>query len=109
MIEYNIAKEYSQIPGPRYVREGKFSGEDFRDSILLPLIKKAKQHNDRILIILDGGYGYPTSFLEEAFGGVIRATNDRSILSLIEFISDEEPALIDEIKLYMSEAANLLV
>lgn len=109
MIEYNIAKEYSQIPGPRYVREGKFSGEDFRNTVLLPLINKAKQQNDKITIILDGGYGYPTSFLEEAFGGVIRATNDRSILGLLEFVSVEEPALIDEIKLYMLEAVNLLV
>lgn len=101
MITYNIAKEYTDIPGPRYRSEGIFSGEDFRETILLKLVERAKTEQEKILIDLDGGYGYPTSFLEEAFGGLIRVLKDKTINELIEFKSDEEPALIEEIEEYM--------
>ncbi|MCK8797812.1 hypothetical protein MY535_05665 [Haemophilus influenzae] len=32
-------KNFSQYPGPRYIKDGKASGEEFRDSILIPAIK----------------------------------------------------------------------
>ena len=108
MIEFNIAKEYSDIPGPRHSSEGEFSGEHFRETILFPLVKRAQNEKTKIKIILDGGYGYPTSFLEEAFGGIVRQTKDKTVCDIFEFISDEEPALIFEIKQYMKEAADLL-
>lgn len=108
MIEFNIAKEYSDIPGPRYINEGEFSGEHFRKTILFPLVQKAQKEKSKIKIILDGGYGYPTSFLEEAFGGIIRQTQDKSLCEIFEFKSDEEPALLPEIIQYMKEAADLI-
>lgn len=70
MITYSIANDYTDTPGPRYESEGLYSGENFRNQVLLKLIKEAKQNKTKILIDLDGGYGYPTSFLEESFGGV---------------------------------------
>ena len=101
MIEYVIAKEYTEIPGPRLRIEGNYSGEDFRENILIPLVKQTKTENEKILIDLDGGYGYPTSFLEEAFGGLVRVLKDKQVIEIFEFKSDEEPALINEIKEYM--------
>jgi len=108
MIDYIIATQYTETPGPRYVKEGTYSGEDFRDSVLKNLLNQAKNENKRIMIDFDGGYGYPTSFLEEAFGGLVRDTKDKKIANLFEFKSDEEPALIDEVKLYISEAIKAL-
>lgn len=52
---------------------------------------------------MDGGYGYATSFLEEAFGGLARKTNDKDILK-IKIISDEEPALVKKVRQYMKDA-----
>lgn len=101
MINYCIAKEYTEIPGPRHKNEGDFSGEDFRERVLIPLFQEAESLNTTILMDLDGGYGYPTSFLEEAFGGLVRAIK-RPISSRFQFKSDEEPALIDEIKDYIA-------
>ncbi len=108
MIKYSIAKSYTDTPGPRYQNEGEFSGEHFRKTVLLNLVKEAKEKAEQIELNLDGGYGYPTSFLEEAFGGLIRELKDESLLSMFVFISDEEPALIDEIKTYMSAASEAL-
>lgn len=72
MITINIANEYTKTPGGRFKSEGEFSGEDFRDGILLPKYLEAVKHNQILCIDLDGGYG--SSFLEEAFGGVSEKT-----------------------------------
>ncbi len=47
---------------------GTGSGEEFRDKFLVP----ALQQHEPLLIEMDGTAGYPPSFLEEAFGGLIR-------------------------------------
>ena len=64
----SIAEEFSKYPGPRYERLGSFSGEKFRDEVLLP----ALQGGEEVVIKLDGTMGYGSSFLEEAFGGAVR-------------------------------------
>lgn len=64
----NIAKDFSRNPAGRYTTDGPYSGEAFRDSILLPALKK----EDVIEVILDGALGFGSSFLEEAFGGLVR-------------------------------------
>lgn len=104
MINYSIAKQYTRGPGPRYISEGPFSGEDFRESVLLSLIEQAQKQNTKLLIDLDGGYGYSTSFLEEAFGGAVRVLKCNTISTLLEFKSDEEPSLLEEIKEYIRAA-----
>lgn len=103
MIVIDIAHDYTKTPGGRFINEGKYSGEDFRKRILYPQFKKAKEENDTLCVKLDGGYGYATSFLEEAFGGLARETKDRTVLE-IEFESAEEPSLIQKIKGYMEDA-----
>ena len=92
----NIANDYTKSPGGRYISEGSCSGEDFRESILLPAFEKCQRDNEELTINLDGGYGYGSSFLKEAFGGLARKTKNPSILK-ITLISDEEPQLIDDI------------
>ena len=101
MININIAKEYSNTPGSRYRFEGKFSGEDFRETLLLPRLLEAEKNDDLLEINLDGGYGYATSFLEEAFGGLVRRLKRKDFTYRISFISQDEPSLIDEIWKYI--------
>jgi hypothetical protein len=60
--------DFTEFPGGRYREDGEFSGEQFRDDVLIP----ALADHDRVVVILDGTAGYPSSFLEEAFGGLIR-------------------------------------
>jgi len=66
--EITIGSDYAAIPGGRYVRYGDFSGEHFRDAVLVPALNEF----DRVLVFLDGTKTYMSSFLEEAFGGLIR-------------------------------------
>lgn len=99
-----ISDEFSLTPGARYRSEGKFSGEEFRDDLLIKKYEEAKRANDKLIIDLDGGYGYPTSFLEEAFGGLARKYSPEEVIEVLEFISNDEPSLIDEIRRYILAA-----
>jgi hypothetical protein len=67
-----IAKDFSPTPGGRYVTDGPDSGQLFRDRLLAPAISRALNEGSKVVVILDGPRGYLSSFLEEAFGGLIR-------------------------------------
>ena len=104
----SVATDFSQTPGPRYSSDGKSSAEEFRSFHLLPALSKARSDGQKLLIVLDGTSGYAASFLEEAFGGLIRhgSMQPDEAIDLLEFESVEEPELIEEIKGFM-EAASL--
>ncbi len=69
---YRIAEDFSETPGGRFKRHGLFSGEEFRDNVLIDLLSRAIEDGEKLTIVLDGVAGYGSSFLEEAFGGLIR-------------------------------------
>lgn len=96
-----ISSDFSETPGARYRSEGDYSGEEFRDKLLAPQFVAARKLGEKLIIDMDGGYGYPTSFLEEAFGGLARKYGAKEVFEVLEFISNDEPSLIDEIKGYI--------
>lgn len=101
-----IAVDFSDTPGARYKEEGPFSGEVFRESMLKPKFIECEETGEKLIIDLDGGYGYPTSFLEEAFGGLARefGSDYNRVLNVLEFISEDDLSLIDDIVKYIKEA-----
>jgi len=103
-LTINIFEEFTDIPGARYDSEGQFSGKSFLETLLLPRFKEAVGLDAKLIINLDNGEGYATSFLEEAFGGLTRIFGTEQVLKHLEFISFDEPLLIEEIKNYILEA-----
>ncbi len=99
-----ISTDFSDTPGARHRDEGKYSGEEFREDMLEKDFLQAKENGEKLVIDLDGGYGYPTSFLEEAFGGLARIYPPKEVLDVLDFISNDEPSLIDDIKDYIKNA-----
>lgn len=85
----SIARDFTLTPGPRYIRQGKWSGEKFRNY----LVSKINQYGS-VLVDLDGTRGYGSSFLDEAFGGLVR----EGILArgdfdrVVEIVSAEDPS-----------------
>lgn len=72
----------------------------------MPAIREVGAEN--ISINLDGTYGYGSSFLEEAFGGLLRekVINKAEAASLAgNLVSEEDPSLIEEIQTYLEEAS----
>jgi hypothetical protein len=105
MAKILISKVFSETPGGRHKKDGPYSGEEFRTVHLKPEFDRLKQ-GEKLLIDFDGAYGYPTSFLEEAFGGLARIYDPAEVLAKLEFKSDEEPGLIDEVRGYITNANN---
>ncbi|KGQ36959.1 MULTISPECIES: STAS-like domain-containing protein [Gallibacterium] len=103
-MQHIYVKDFSLFPGPRHIKDGKASGEEFRNTILIPATKK----DPEITLHLDGVVGYGSSFLEEAFGGAIRLGVSPNIISNIIFISEEDPDLIEEIREYINAAISEL-
>ena len=86
----NICKDFSETPGARYRLEGDFSGEEFREDILKPKFEEIKETNEKMIIELDGG--------------MARIYGSKMIKDKLEFISNDEPSLVDEILSYIDDA-----
>jgi hypothetical protein len=101
-----IADLFGKTPGARNIDEGTYSGEEFLQKILEPEFDRAVKEKYTLLIDLDDAEGYATSFLEEAFGGLARKFGAKKVLKVLDFKSDDEPLLIDEIRSYINEATS---
>lgn len=82
----DVAVDFSSTPGGRYKAEGEFSGEEFREKFLEPPIREGKN----LAIDLDGPEGFTSSFLEEAFGGLVRIFG-KAVVSRFRFVADAKP------------------
>lgn len=100
----NIERNFSRYPAGRYLEDGPYSGQRFREEFLVPALETGA---DKVIIELDGARGYGSSFLEEAFGGLVRAgysAND--LLSRLE-LKGQDSSLLEEIKGYINDQANV--
>lgn len=103
MIELKVV-DFSEFPGPRYRKLGPNSGEDFRETVLAPAIM---QQGGDITIDLDGTAGYGSSFLDEAFGGLVRtgqATPSQARQISENLKCKDDPSYILEIRDYIEDA-----
>jgi hypothetical protein len=103
-IKHNVSQEFSRTPGPRFRKEGDFSGEEFRERRLSEWFDEARGTGAKLFIDFDGGYGYAPSFLEEAFGGLARIHGSSAVQDILEMKSVEDPYLIDRIRGIISKA-----
>ncbi|WKW47294.1 DUF4325 domain-containing protein [Myroides sp. JBRI-B21084] len=98
-------RKFSITPGSRYKDEGPHSGEEFREKFLEVEFKKALAKKVKLIVDLDGTIGYGTSWLEEVFGGLVRSGFKASdVEKYLDFISNEEPYLIEDIQEYIANA-----
>jgi hypothetical protein len=98
----SIASDFNEFPFGRKPEHGPHSGERFRKEYLEP----ALQRGEHIEISLDGARGLSPSFLEEAFGGLVRAGFGADyVLQHIRIISEGDPSYIAEIESYVRDAA----
>ncbi|MEW6164512.1 MAG: STAS-like domain-containing protein [Pseudomonadota bacterium] len=97
----SIAKDFSDCPAGRYAKDGPFSGERFRDELLIPALLKAGS----VEVNLDGALGYGSSFLEEAFGGLVREKGytSRDLHNRLQ-ITSAMPMYVERIWSYIDDA-----
>jgi hypothetical protein len=70
MINIVIAKDFSKTPFGRYTTDSPNSAERFRRDFLVPAFKSGEKE---VVVDFRGvALGIGSSFLEEAFGGLVR-------------------------------------
>lgn len=97
-MRINVGREFGRYPAGRYLTDGPYSGQRFREEFLIPALQKP---NEPIEIVLDEARGLKSSFLEEVFGGLVRAGYSADdIIGRLSFVT-RDPSLIDEIQEYI--------
>ncbi|WP_218421792.1 STAS-like domain-containing protein [Stutzerimonas stutzeri] len=98
--------EFSKTPYGRFADDGDYNGEKFRDNVLLKNFLNPEVHTINVYLdTVEEGYEYGSSFLEEAFGGLIRihGLNKEDVLRKLNVVTEHTDYAI-EIKDYISVA-----
>lgn len=105
MTTISVARDFTRFPSGRYKRNGGTSGEAFRERFLQEPVSRGLS----ISVELDGTLGYGSSFLEEAFGGLVRALRlpPSTVLERLSIVT-ADPALREEVQQYIREAGDSL-
>lgn len=88
MSTIRVDRDFTRYPGPRYRKDGPFSGEEFRERLLEPALRKAVAEREDLVVVLDGVAGYGSSFLDEAFAGLLRHGFTESALKHLSIAAD---------------------
>lgn len=72
-MEIYIATDFSPYPAGRTGRDGPFNGTRFRKEILVPALIKSARTGENVIVDFDNVRSFGTSFLDEAFGGLVRS------------------------------------
>lgn len=104
----SIATDYSTSPAGRTPADGPFNGQRFRDDVLVPALREAIAHDTVLVVDMDGAFSYSSSFLEEAFGGLVRA-NTFSATDIKKYLQlrSADPiyaSFVKDAQLYLSDA-----
>ena len=100
LMKINLGKQFGRYPAGRYLADGPYNGQKFREEFLIPALKGA---DDEIEIDLSDARGLKSSFLEEAFGGLVRVgfvADD--LIRRFKFVT-RDASLIEEIHEYIRD------
>ena len=107
----DFAEEFTPTPLGRFAADGPRSGEIFRERLLRPALENAQAAGEKLTIDFSKMVGVNPSFLEEAFGGLVRHPSPTTgvllsaeqILATLEFYSKHVyfALYIEKIKQYI--------
>ncbi|MBL7555100.1 MAG: STAS-like domain-containing protein [Bdellovibrionaceae bacterium] len=100
----NFVTDFTRVPGGRLREDGPFSGQQFREEHLLPAFKGYS----KVTVNLSGAAGFPSSFLEESFGGAVTELGLEVVKSKLEITISDDPFVKEEIEGYISRAGEKL-
>ena len=105
-MEIFVATQYTRTPDVRYESQNKGkSGEGFRETLLLPKLLECIERQEVLTVIFDGCRGAGVSFLEEAFGGLIRkGVNYDDIQRYLRIVWNCNPRKLQQIDGFIKKA-----
>ncbi|MEO4109705.1 STAS-like domain-containing protein [Acinetobacter pittii] len=104
----SVANDFYPRPSGRYLKDGQYTGEAFRNRVLIPRLQEIKEsgHDEALIVDFSDVTMAGSSFLEEAFGGLVRTklfTKD-FLKKVLIIKSPRRPVINDRIELYIKEA-----
>lgn len=105
-MRINIAKDFTPNPIGRTPDDGEYSGEAFRENFLVPALNGS---DEIIEICLDDVNTIGSSFLDEAFAGLVRiGFTSNELQSRLQFIHAEQfmKFYVERIWQYIQDEAN---
>lgn len=104
-VTIDVAMDFGRFPAGRFRTDGRYSGERFREEFLVPALRK----EGTVMIEMDGAAGYGPSFIEEAFGGLVRKEgfDERTLSSRLKIVTgrgNREKMIRDDIAAAVPEA-----
>jgi hypothetical protein len=91
--EINFVQDFTDCPGGRLAIHGDFSGEEFREKFLKPALNDA----DRVVVNLNGASGFPSSFVDEAFGILCSQIGYERVRTKLHIELTDDPVALKEI------------
>lgn len=104
-IMIDVAKEFSALPFGRYPTDGQNSGTRFREEILKKALSVKEE--DILIDFSNVRIGVGSSFLEESFGGLVRAGFDAGELKKRIHVKGGLAAYPSQVIRFIDRAANL--
>lgn len=103
----SIAKDFHRAPAGRFISDGPYSGEAFKNNFLIPNLND--KNIDKLIIDLNGLMGVGSSFWDEAFSTLITEDHFKyeDLTQKIQFICNDDDTLIPLLNKYLKEAANV--
>lgn len=98
--EVDVGRDFTRFPAGRDLKDGPYCGEVFRDKFLRPCLDK----RTRVRVKLDSALSYGSSFLEEAFGGLVRLKYPKEMILSLIILETDNPLLKKEIEGYITSA-----
>lgn len=90
-VTYRVAKQFSRFPGGRRKEHGRHSGEEFRESVAVPLMEQY----EHVRFDLTGSAGYSSGFLDEAFGELGAIFGFDEVKRRVEIVADDDPDAVN--------------
>lgn len=100
IVTISVASDFSRFPSGRTPEDSKYSGQAFREKFLVGPLSAGQQ----VVVQLDGAIGYGSSFLDEAFGGLVRDCGLAvSAVKALLRLESHDPTLPEEIWSYIEQ------
>ncbi len=84
-----ISAEFARSLGARYRTDGKNSGQEFLEDILLARFEKAVKQSYVLLVDLNDLSGFPASFVSGSFGKLSVMKGSELVLDHLNFKSED--------------------
>lgn len=104
MKTIKVATEFSIIPSGRQIGDGSATGKHFYEILVKAILGLDK--NEKLIIDFDGVLTAGSSFLDEAFAGLIRNNilSKKDFNEIIEITATEHPEIKEKITKYVKSA-----